>query len=152
MGRQEKASSELVSEPQQGLASHPARALLPRRLPAKLSKHSRASGRAGDRRERQRLLTRGWMWPCVPFVVWPSCLGTSSSPVRTTGLGAFLETHMVHGSVSPLQRWVLFLFSFCLESWGLLSSLPHLGAGFPKRQKSQIISAMWPMSASGEGT
>ena len=123
MGRQEKASSELVSEPQQGLASHPARALLPGRLPAKLSKHSRASGRAGGRGERQRLLTQGWMWPCVPFVVWPSCLSTpSSSPLRNTGLGTFLEPHVVHGSISPLQRCVLFLFGFCLEYWGLLSS------------------------------
>lgn len=48
MGRQEEASGTPVSEPQQGLASHPARALLPRRLPAKLSQHPRAAGSAGD--------------------------------------------------------------------------------------------------------
>ena len=60
MGREEEASGTLVSEPQQGLASHPARAPLPSHLPAKLSQHPRAAGSAGDSGERQRLLPASW--------------------------------------------------------------------------------------------
>lgn len=105
MGRQEEASGTLVSEPQQGLASHPARAPLPSHLPAKLSQHPRAAGSAGDSGERQRLLP-------ASRASLPRCHRLLSS-LTSTGLRAFFETHVVHGSMSPSQRRVLFLFCFC---------------------------------------
>lgn len=108
-GRQEEASGTLVSEPQQGLASHPARAPLPRRLPAKLSQHPRAAGSAGDSGERQRLLPTS---PGLHAASLPRCRRRLSS-LTATGLRAFCKTHVVHGPISSSQRHVLFLFCLC---------------------------------------
>lgn len=89
----------------------PAGPLLPTRLPAKLCKHLSSSGRAGNREERdKRLLVPGLdVAECALLRVDfpPQCL-LPPHPSELQAWRAFLETHVVHGSVSPLQDMYYF--------------------------------------------
>lgn len=118
---------------------------LPTRLPAKLCKHSSSSGRAGDRegRDKGSPPSPGCGQMCPDSSGLPSSVPPPPSrSVRATGLEAFLRHPVVPRSASPLQRPVLFLFSFCLEQPGFALLLLSLRDGVTKAADSQMASAM----------
>lgn len=115
MGRQEEASGTPVSEPQQGLASHPARAPLPRRLPAKLSQHPRAAGSAGHSGERQRLL------PASPGLHAASLPRAAASSHRSQPQACALSRPTWCTALFPLLRDVSCFYSASAEDTGVCS-------------------------------
>lgn len=121
VGRQEKASSELVSEPQQGLVSQwPGPPCQRACQPSCVNTGARLA-ELGHRGDRPELLLPGLDMAegaRLPVDFLPECRRLPPGPPEPQARRAFLETRVVLRPVSLLQTPVLFLFCFCLQHPG----------------------------------
>ena len=121
VGRQEKASSALVSEPQQGLGSHRQGPPCQHACQPSCVNIRALLAELGHRGDRPELLFPGLdvaERARLPVVFLPQCLFLPHGPSEPQARRAFLETLVVLSSISPLQSPVLFVFFFCLQHPG----------------------------------